>query len=174
MTTKPTIILVHGVWGDGSHWRHVTPQLHADGHRVCAVQNPLTQWARLELNYRPHAYQAVSQGTGIRRETENSMIGLATCRDSPTKGGMISDSNRDTTATDYRAAFTMMSLGRAPVASKSSPNPEGPSQPIEFQQLASINARSCHPMLEFERFGADLCRSLVAQMSTFVMRRRPG
>jgi len=42
MTTKPTIILVHGAWGDGSHWRHVIPRLHADGHRVCAVQNPLT------------------------------------------------------------------------------------------------------------------------------------
>ena len=38
MTTKPTIILVHGAWGDGSHWRHVIPPLHADGHRVCAVQ----------------------------------------------------------------------------------------------------------------------------------------
>ncbi|MGH7519418.1 MAG: alpha/beta fold hydrolase [Gemmatimonadales bacterium] len=45
MTTKPTIILVHGAWGDGSHWRHVIPRLHADGHRVCAVQNPLTSLA---------------------------------------------------------------------------------------------------------------------------------
>jgi hypothetical protein len=63
-----------------------------------------TKWAREELNLRPHAYQAVSPGTGIRRETDNSLIGLATCRDSPTKGGRISDSNRDTTATDYSAA----------------------------------------------------------------------
>jgi pimeloyl-ACP methyl ester carboxylesterase len=45
MTTKPTIVLVHGAWGDGSHWRHVIPPLHADGHRVCAVQNPLTSLA---------------------------------------------------------------------------------------------------------------------------------
>lgn len=42
MTTKPNIVLVHGAWGDGSHWRHVIPLLHAKGYRVRAVQNPLT------------------------------------------------------------------------------------------------------------------------------------
>jgi pimeloyl-ACP methyl ester carboxylesterase len=42
MTTKPNILLVHGAWGDGSHWRHVIPPLHAKGFRVRAVQNPLT------------------------------------------------------------------------------------------------------------------------------------
>src|SRR5262245_10096706 len=40
--TKPNILLVHGAWGDGSHWRHVIPSLHAKGFRVRAVQNPLT------------------------------------------------------------------------------------------------------------------------------------
>lgn len=42
MSTKPNILLVHGAWGDGSHWRHVIPPLHAKGYRVQAVQNPLT------------------------------------------------------------------------------------------------------------------------------------
>jgi len=42
MTTKANIVLVHGAWGDGSHWRHVIPPLHAKGYRVSAVQNPLT------------------------------------------------------------------------------------------------------------------------------------
>ena len=28
MTDKPTILLVHGAWGDASHWRHVIPPLH--------------------------------------------------------------------------------------------------------------------------------------------------
>ncbi|MBB5638126.1 pimeloyl-ACP methyl ester carboxylesterase [Pedobacter cryoconitis] len=37
-----TIILVHGAWGDGSHWRHVIPALTKAGYRVRAVQNPLT------------------------------------------------------------------------------------------------------------------------------------
>lgn len=31
--------------GDGSHWRHVIPPLHAKGYRVSAVQNPLTSLA---------------------------------------------------------------------------------------------------------------------------------
>ena len=42
MATKPNIVLVHGAWGDGSHWRHVIPALHNKGFRVRAVQNPLT------------------------------------------------------------------------------------------------------------------------------------
>ena len=45
MTTKLNIVLVHGAWGDGSHWRHVIPPLHAKGYRVSAVQNPLTSLA---------------------------------------------------------------------------------------------------------------------------------
>ena len=45
MATKPTIVLVHGAWGDGSHWRHVIPPLYAKGYRVCAAQNPLTSLA---------------------------------------------------------------------------------------------------------------------------------
>ena len=39
---KPNILLVHGAWGDASHWRHVIPPLHEKGYRVLAVQNPLT------------------------------------------------------------------------------------------------------------------------------------
>jgi pimeloyl-ACP methyl ester carboxylesterase len=42
MATKPNIVLVHGAWGDGSHWRSVIPGLHNKGYRVRAVQNPLT------------------------------------------------------------------------------------------------------------------------------------
>ena len=37
-----SIILVHGAWGDGSHWRHVIPLLHKAGYKVRAAQNPLT------------------------------------------------------------------------------------------------------------------------------------
>jgi pimeloyl-ACP methyl ester carboxylesterase len=43
MTTKDlTIILVHGAWGDGSHWRKVIPTLVKEGYKVRSVQNPLT------------------------------------------------------------------------------------------------------------------------------------
>jgi hypothetical protein len=64
----------------------------------------IAEWAREELNLRPHAYQALPQSTGIRRKTDNSLIGLATCRDSPIESGLISDSNRDRTATDDQDA----------------------------------------------------------------------
>ncbi|WP_353164403.1 alpha/beta hydrolase [Empedobacter brevis] len=37
-----TIILVHGAWGDGSHWRGVILTLTNAGYKVRAVQNPLT------------------------------------------------------------------------------------------------------------------------------------
>lgn len=43
MATKDlTIILVHGAWGDGSHWQHVIPALVNEGYKVRSVQNPLT------------------------------------------------------------------------------------------------------------------------------------
>lgn len=40
-----TIILVHGAWGDGSHWKGVIPTLVNAGYKVRAVQNPLTSLA---------------------------------------------------------------------------------------------------------------------------------
>jgi len=42
---KMNIVLVHGAWGDASHWRHVIPLLHAKGYHIAAVQNPLTSLA---------------------------------------------------------------------------------------------------------------------------------
>jgi pimeloyl-ACP methyl ester carboxylesterase len=45
MTDKPNIVLVHGAFADGSHWRHIIPGLFAAGHRVMAAQNPLTSLA---------------------------------------------------------------------------------------------------------------------------------
>jgi len=42
VSDTPNILLVHGAWGDGSHWRHVIPPLYEKGYRVFAVQLPLT------------------------------------------------------------------------------------------------------------------------------------
>lgn len=39
------IVLVHGAWGDGSHWRKVIPLLAKAGYNVVATQNPLTSLA---------------------------------------------------------------------------------------------------------------------------------
>jgi len=33
---KPTIVLVHGAWADGSSWSHVIPILQRRGYKVAA------------------------------------------------------------------------------------------------------------------------------------------
>jgi pimeloyl-ACP methyl ester carboxylesterase len=40
--SKPTIVLVHGAWADGSSWNKVIPILQKQGYETIAVQNPLT------------------------------------------------------------------------------------------------------------------------------------
>jgi pimeloyl-ACP methyl ester carboxylesterase len=42
---KPTIVLVHGAFADGSSWERVIPILQRDGYTVIAVQNPLSSLA---------------------------------------------------------------------------------------------------------------------------------
>jgi len=42
---KPTIVLVHGAFADGSSWQRVIPLLQKDGYTVIAVQIPLTSLA---------------------------------------------------------------------------------------------------------------------------------
>ena len=45
MHARPSIILVHGAWADGSSWSSVIERLHADGYHVTAPQFPLTSLA---------------------------------------------------------------------------------------------------------------------------------
>jgi pimeloyl-ACP methyl ester carboxylesterase len=46
MSDTPTILLVHGFWGDGAHWSKVIVQLSRLGNtRIRAVENPLTSLA---------------------------------------------------------------------------------------------------------------------------------
>jgi pimeloyl-ACP methyl ester carboxylesterase len=40
-TPKPTIVLVHGAWADGSSWKKVTERLQADGYTVDVPPVPL-------------------------------------------------------------------------------------------------------------------------------------
>jgi pimeloyl-ACP methyl ester carboxylesterase len=42
MRARPSIVLVHGAWADGSSWSAVTERLQADGDRVTAPQFPMT------------------------------------------------------------------------------------------------------------------------------------
>lgn len=39
---RPTIVLVHGAWADGTGWQEVIERLEREGYYVIAVQNPLT------------------------------------------------------------------------------------------------------------------------------------
>ena len=39
--SKPTVVLVHGAWADGSSWAGVTRTLQRDGYTVAAPPNPL-------------------------------------------------------------------------------------------------------------------------------------
>ena len=40
-STKPTIVLLHGAWADGSSWSVVTSELQEDGYTVNVLANPL-------------------------------------------------------------------------------------------------------------------------------------
>jgi pimeloyl-ACP methyl ester carboxylesterase len=40
-TNATNIVLVHGLWADGSSWSKVVPILENAGHRIIAVQLPL-------------------------------------------------------------------------------------------------------------------------------------
>ena len=42
---KPTIVLVHGAFADGTGWQHIIPILQRDGYTVIAVQNALNSLA---------------------------------------------------------------------------------------------------------------------------------
>jgi len=42
---KPSVVIVHGAFADGSDWSKVIPLLQAKGVKVTAVQNPLTSLA---------------------------------------------------------------------------------------------------------------------------------
>lgn len=44
-TAAPTVVLVHGAWGDGSSWQRVIPILLDTGIAVVAVQNPTSSLA---------------------------------------------------------------------------------------------------------------------------------
>ncbi len=48
MSTKPTIVLVHGFWGGAAHWSKVIIELSRRGYSaIHAVEMPLTRWLRM-------------------------------------------------------------------------------------------------------------------------------
>src|SRR6266581_515338 len=60
MIEKPSIVLVHGAWADGSSWSAVIESLQADGYAVSAPQFPETSLANDVARLR----QVLRRGTG--------------------------------------------------------------------------------------------------------------
>jgi pimeloyl-ACP methyl ester carboxylesterase len=44
-TARPTVVMVHGIFADGSSWQKVIRILQSKGVNVVSVQNPLTSLA---------------------------------------------------------------------------------------------------------------------------------
>jgi len=67
---KPTVVLVHGAFADGTGWQRVIPLLERDGYNVIAVQNPLTSLAvdvattKRVIDAQPGAVVAVGHSYG--------------------------------------------------------------------------------------------------------------
>jgi pimeloyl-ACP methyl ester carboxylesterase len=68
--TEPSIVLVHGVWSDGSIWREVIALLAHQGFRVIAAQIPLTSFeddvaaVHRALDYQPGPVVLVGHSYG--------------------------------------------------------------------------------------------------------------
>ncbi len=54
VSAKPTVVLVHGAWADGSSWDKVTAKLQNDGYRVVAPPTLLTGVAKDADNLRAY------------------------------------------------------------------------------------------------------------------------
>lgn len=103
---KPTILLVHGAYADGSSWNKVIPKLLAAGYKVVAVQNPLTSLADdvantrrvLEAQTGPVVLVGHSWGGLIITELGNdervkSLVYVASF--APSEGQSITDMTKD-------------------------------------------------------------------------------
>ena len=85
-TTRPSIVLVHGAWVDGSGWRGVFDRLTRDGFDVTVVQQPLTSFRDdvaatrrvLDLQRGPVLLVAHSYGGSVITEagTHPAVVGL--------------------------------------------------------------------------------------------------
>lgn len=82
-SAKPSVVIVHGAFADGSDWARVIPLLQAKGVKVTAVQNPLTSLAddvaatRRAINSQPGKVVLVGHswgGTVITEAGQNDKV----------------------------------------------------------------------------------------------------
>jgi hypothetical protein len=74
-STKPTIVLVHGTWADGSSWQRVIPILQRDGHTVTDVIEEASQ----AINEETGAPFRSSSGRLVRPPGQFSASGDQAC-----------------------------------------------------------------------------------------------
>lgn len=103
---KPTVVLVHGAFSDGSAWSRVIPLLQAKGLKVVAVQNPLTSLAADVDNTRRalakesgpvvlvgHSYGGVVITEAGQQNNVKALVYVAAY--APSEGQSIADLNKD-------------------------------------------------------------------------------
>jgi pimeloyl-ACP methyl ester carboxylesterase len=103
---KPTVVLVHGAFADGSTWSQVIPLLQAKGLKVVAVQNPLTSLAAdvaatrraLARQSAPvvlvgHSYGGVVITEAGQQDNVKALVYVAAY--APSEGQSIADLNKD-------------------------------------------------------------------------------
>jgi len=103
---KPTVVLVHGAFADGSTWSQVIPLLQAKGLKVVAVQNPLTSLAAdvaatrrvLDRESAPVVLVGHSYGGVVITEAgqqDNVKVLVYVAAYAPSEGQSIADLNKD-------------------------------------------------------------------------------
>ncbi len=69
MSEKPSIVLVHGAWADGSCWSAVIESLQADGYTVTAPQFPETSLAADVARLRQVLHRRTGQQSSLATPT---------------------------------------------------------------------------------------------------------
>jgi len=88
MTTRPSIVLVHGAWADGSSWSSVIERLQADGYRVTAPQFPLTSLAAVVARLR-QVLDSQECPTVVAGHSYGGQIITALGTDAPNVAGLV-------------------------------------------------------------------------------------
>ncbi len=85
---RPSVVLVHGAWADGSSWSSVIERLQADGYHVTAPQFPLTSLADDVARLR-HVLALQDGPTVIAGHSYGGQVMTALGTDAPNVVGLV-------------------------------------------------------------------------------------
>jgi len=139
MDDRPSIVLVHGAWADGSSWSDVIERLQAAGHQVTAPQFPMTALAGDVARLRA-VLQAQDGPVIVAAHSYGGQIMTALGTDAPGVAGLV-----------YIAAFALdqgESIGAL--------DAQGPSAPAMAHMLTDSRGLAWLPRDDYIRhFAAD-------------------